>query len=286
MNLTLNNVEMQYGNKKVLNGIDMDLAPGIYGLLGANGAGKTTLFKVISGYATKYKGEIHYPAGRKRAKEVLLGILPQVFVGYPLMTVYEFLMYMGRIKSGFNRAGIEEDVLNNMEIFGLKELQNKKLKSLSGGQLRRVGLAQAFLLNPKIILLDEPTTGLDPIERIRLKNYLSNISKTQIIIISTHIVSDLEHLANKIFIIKSGYIIASGNESELINDCEGSVWEVPIHDRDTEYSIKNELVSMIHEDRGVTVARVINRKKISKEARLVKPTLNDAYLYYFNGDQL
>ena len=134
--------------------------------------------------------------------------------------------------------------------------------------------------------LDEPTTGLDPVERIRLKNYLSNISKTQIIIISTHIVSDLEHLANKIFIIKSGYIIASGNESELINDCEGSVWEVPIHDRDTEYSIKNELVSMIHEDGGVTVARVINRKKISKEARLVKPTLNDAYLYYFNGDQL
>lgn len=285
MNLTLNNVEMQYGNKKVLNGIDMDLAPGIYGLLGANGAGKTTLFKVISGYATKYKGEIYYPASRKRAKEVLLGIL-QVFVGYPLMTVYEFLMYMGRIKSGFNRAGIEEDVLNKMEVFGLKELQNKKLKSLSGGQLRRVGLAQAFLLNPKIILLDEPTTGLDPIERIRLKNYLSNISKTQIIIISTHIVSDLENLANKIFIIKSGYIIASGNESELINDCEGSVWEVPIHDRDTEYSIKNELVSMIHEDRGVTVARVINRKKISKEARLVKPTLNDAYLYYFNGDQL
>ena len=202
------------------------------------------------------------------------------------MTVYEFLMYMGRIKSGFNRAGIEEDVLNNMEVFGLKELRNKKLKSLSGGQLRRVGLAQAFLLNPKIILLDEPTTGLDPTERIRLKNYLSNISKTQIIIISTHIVSDLEYLANKIFIIKSGYIIASGNESELINDCEGSVWEVPIHDRDTEYSIKNELVSMIHEDRGVTVARVINRKKISKEARLVKPTLNDAYLYYFNGDQL
>ena len=286
MNLTLNNVEMQYGNKKVLNGIDMDLAPGIYGLLGANGAGKTTQFKVISGYATQYKGEIHYPASRKRAKEVLIGILPQVFVGYPLMTVYEFLMYMGRIKSGFNRAGIEEDVLNNMEVFGLKELQNKKLKSLSGGQLRRVGLAQAFLLNPKIILLDEPTTGLDPTERIRLKNYLSNISKTQIIIISTHIVSDLEYLANKIFIIKSGYIIASGNESELINDCEGSVWEVPIHDRDTEYSIKNELVSMIHEDRGVTVARVINRKKISKEARLVKPTLNDAYLYYFNGDQL
>ena len=286
MNLTLNNVEMQYGNKKVLNGIDMDLAPGIYGLLGANGAGKTTLFKVIRGYATKYKGEIHYPASRKRAKEVLIGILPQVFVGYPLMTVYEFLMYMGRIKSGFNRAGIEEDVLNNMEVFGLKELRNKKLKSLSGGQLRRVGLAQAFLLNPKIILLDEPTTGLDPTERIRLKNYLSNISKTQIIIISTHIVSDLEYLANKIFIIKSGYIIASGNESELINDCEGSVWEVPIHDRDTEYSIKNELVSMIHEDRGVTVARVINRKKISKEARLVKPTLNDAYLYYFNGDQL
>ena len=166
MNLTLNNVEMQYGNKKVLNGIDMDLAPGIYGLLGANGAGKTTLFKVISGYATKYKGEICYPASRKRAKEVLLGILPQVFVGYPLMTVYEFLMYMGRIKSGFNRAGIEEDVLNNMEVFGLKELQNKKLKSLSGGQLRRVGLAQAFLLNPKIILLDEPTTGLDPLSRI------------------------------------------------------------------------------------------------------------------------
>ena len=216
----------------------------------------------------------------------MLGILPQVFVGYPLMTVYEFLMYMGRIKSGFNRAGIEEDVLNNMEIFGLKELQNKKLKSLSGGQLRRVGLAQAFLLNPKIILLEEPTTGLDPIERIRLKNYLSNISKTQIIIISTHIVSDLEHLANKIFIFKSVYIIACGNEFDLINYCEGIVWEVPIHDRDTEYSIKNELVSMIHEDRGVTVARVINRKKISKEARLVKPTLNDAYLYYFNGDQL
>ena len=262
----------------------------IMGLLGASGSGKSLTLKCIAGIEKPDKGRIVlndrvlFDSEKKinvSPKDRKIGYLFQDNALFPNMNVYE------NIKVGIREGeNFDKLIMEKLEEMRISHLKDKKINEISGGEKQRVALARLLINKPEIILLDEPTTGLDPTERIRLKNYLSNISKTQIIIISTHIVSDLEYLANKIFIIKSGYIIASGNESELINDCEGSVWEVPIHDRDTEYSIKNELVSMIHEDRGVTVARVINRKKISKEARLVKPTLNDAYLYYFNGDQL
>lgn len=174
--LKLIKVKKNYGSKKVLNGIDAELCNGVYGLLGANGEGKTTLFNIITGYDKKSGGNIVYPSYDKK-KDVLIGILPQQFVGYPEMTIDEFLRYIASVKGNWDKKDYENDISEKLKIFNLLSVRNKKIKKLSGGQVRRLGLVQAFLLNPKIILLDEPTTGLDPKERLRFKDYIVKMGK-------------------------------------------------------------------------------------------------------------
>ena len=173
MSLELKDIKKSYGRNVVLDGINATLGNGVYGFLGANGVGKTTLFKIISGFLTNYKGEVVYP-NMDGKKDTLLGFLPQSFSGYPDMNIYQFLSYLGNIKSNASKIRVNNDIDKKLNLFNLENIKHKKLKKLSGGQLRRVGLAQAFLLDPKIVMLDEPTTGLDPTERINFKNYISN----------------------------------------------------------------------------------------------------------------
>lgn len=284
MGIKLVGVSKGYKKNLVIKNINLEIGEGIYGFLGANGVGKTTLFKIISGYFTKYKGKVIYPD--LEGKEIpMIGYLPQEFKGYPQFSVYEFLKYIANIKGKKSDEELELEIENKLEIFNLKEIKNKKLKSLSGGQKRRVGLAQAFLLNPKIVLLDEPTTGLDPNERIHFKNYISNLKNKQIILISTHIVSDLEYIAKKIFILKDGTIVEEGAEEELKNKALGYIWEVvPESIRDREKIITEHLVSKIYESNDSIRIRVISENRPNIKARKVEPTLEDIYLMHFQRE--
>ncbi|SFG21883.1 ABC transporter [Lachnospiraceae bacterium C7] len=196
--LEIKNVMKEYGNKKILKGVNMSLDKGIYGLLGKNGAGKTTLFKIISGYTKKYSGSVS--VGNDNSEEKSVGILPQNFQGYGELNVREFLKYVFKLK-GLDKEQ-EYEIDEKIKIFSLEQHEKKLLKNLSGGQLRRVGLAQAFLGNPEVVLLDEPTAGLDPTERVKLKKYLAEVGEKCTILLSTHIVSDLEYISKKNFNIK------------------------------------------------------------------------------------
>ncbi len=284
MSLELKNIKKSYRDKEVLKGIDASMTNGIYGFLGANGVGKTTLFKIISGYITNFQGQLIYPKINEK-KELMLGFLPQTFDGYPDMTIYEFLAYLGNIKSDFTQKKIDGDIGEKLDLFNLTDLKDKKLKKLSGGQRRRVGLAQAFLLNPRIVMLDEPTTGLDPTERIKFKNYITDAGHDQILLISTHIVSDLEYIAKEIFILKNGHFVMAGPEKELISKCEGLVWEAKYeNEMDLHKRTKDMAVSMIYDFEGGLKARIISKSSPNPSAVPVKPTLNDVYLVNFKKE--
>ena len=267
MNLKLERIRKSYGRKKVLQGIDMELSQGIYGFLGANGVGKTTLFKIISGYTRDYQGSVSYPKCKKG--EVPLGVLPQNFIGYPTMTVREFLTYMANMKTEASKQDVRMEIEEKMELFAVEELHRKKLKALSGGQLRRGGLAQSFLFSPKLVLLDEPTAGLDPAERIR----------------STHIVSDLEFICREIFVIKDGIVAEQGTQEELLRRQEGNVWECAFeNERQMHEALAGAAVSMTYSDRGMVKARVVGARPVP-DAYQIQPALNDVYLSIFRFQQ-
>lgn len=283
MNLKLERIRKSYGRKKVLQGIDMELSQGIYGFLGANGVGKTTLFKIISGYTRDYQGSVSYPKCKKG--EVLLGVLPQNFIGYPTMTVREFLTYMANMKTEASKQDVRMEIEEKMELFAVEELHRKKLKALSGGQLRRVGLAQSFLFSPKLVLLDEPTAGLDPAERIRFKNFISDAAKEQTILLSTHIVSDLEFICREIFVIKDGIVAEQGTQEELLRRQEGNVWECAFeNERQMHEALAGAAVSMTYSDQGMVKARVVGARPVP-DAYQIQPALNDVYLSIFRFQQ-
>lgn len=280
MKLELKNVSKNYGRKVVLDGVSTSIGNGIYGLLGANGVGKTTLFNIISGYTSPTDGEVIFSDG-----DTSIGILPQKFNGYPEMTVLEFLHYIATIKGAKINRSVREDIKEKLQIFNLVDKRNSKIKKLSGGQVRRVGLAQAFLLNPSIVLLDEPTAGLDPTERNHFKNYINKLSDRETIFISTHIVSDLEFITKKIFILKDGNFIMEGSEDELINLCRGKVWETKFKDRqEMNRKLNGVTISNIYDYNGEIVVRFITDNPVLSNRFEVKPTLEDVYLYNFKNE--
>ncbi|MGN0273407.1 MAG: ABC transporter ATP-binding protein [Chordicoccus sp.] len=286
MELIVKNLQKSYGKHQVLKGLSATLQEGIHGFLGANGVGKTTFFSILTSYITDYSGDVIFPH-LKTQDEVLIGTLPQKFSGYPDMTVREFMEYMGKVKvKGISSERLQRDIDQKLKIFGLETMQNKKIRKLSGGQLRRLGIAQAFQLDPKVVLLDEPTTGLDPSERVKFKNYISEAGEQQIILLSTHIVSDLEHIAKDIYILKDGTFLAHGSEDELAEKSGCRVWNVAF---DTESEIRKLLqqdsISMIYEEDGKNIARYISPEKPCPNAIPVKPNMNEIYLSYFATDR-
>lgn len=283
INLKLEGIRKSYGKKKVLRGISMELSNGIYGFLGANGVGKTTLFKIISGYTETFQGKVWYPEHGEN--EVLLGVLPQNFIGYPNMTVREFLTYMADVKIKAEKQEVVREIEEKMELFAVQDFHKKRLKALSGGQLRRVGLAQAFLFHPRLVLLDEPTAGLDPAERIRFKNYISDAGQQQTILLSTHIVSDLEFICREIFIIKGGVVAEQGTEEELVNRQCGNVWECTFaNERQMHEALAGQMISMTYSDNGRVKARVVGAQIPVPDACHVQPVLNDVYLSIFREE--
>lgn len=221
MELILDGVSKQYKDKTAVEHLDVTLESGVIGLLGANGAGKTTLMRMICGIIKPSTGKISFD-GMDVSEELYrdaLGYLPQDFGYYPGFSGKEFLLYMAALK-GLDNQNAKRKCEELLQIVGLEEVQKKKIKTYSGGMKQRLGIAQALLNNPKMIILDEPTAGLDPKERVRFRNLIAEIGKDNIVILSTHIVSDIEHIADRVLMMKEGKVIYDGKADEINMDLE------------------------------------------------------------------
>lgn len=221
MELVIDRLSKQYNNKIAVDRISLKLQSGVVGLLGANGAGKTTLMRMICGILKPTGGTISFN-GLDVSEEMFrdaLGYLPQDFGYYPNFTGKEFLLYMAALK-GIDKKTALEKCNNLLSTVGLEQAANKKIKTYSGGMKQRLGIAQAVLNNPKILILDEPTAGLDPKERVRFRNLIAELGKDAIVILSTHIVSDVEHIADRILLMKDGQLIFDGTRDEVGMDLE------------------------------------------------------------------
>lgn len=221
MKLTVDRITKQYKNKIAVDRMSFELTQGVTGLLGANGAGKTTLMRMMCGILNPTSGEINADgiAVNTENYRALLGYLPQDFGYYPEFTAREFLEYMAALK-GLEKKEAKDKTTELLELVGLSDVARKKMKTFSGGMKQRVGIAQALLNDPAILILDEPTAGLDPKERVRFRELIEELGKKSIVLLSTHIVSDIEHIADKIIMMKDGSLIWHGKQSEIEGDLE------------------------------------------------------------------
>lgn len=291
MKLELDDLTKVFGDFTAVNHISLTMTNGVYGLLGVNGAGKTTFMRMLCTLLKPTSGTICYN-GKDIFKmdseyRKLLGYLPQEFGFYPEFSVQDYLLYIAALK-GIPPAAAKKRVKELIAKVGLSKAAHKKMKKLSGGMKRRAGIAQAMLNNPKILILDEPTAGLDPNERIRFRNLISELSEERLVLLSTHIVSDLEYIANEIWLMKDGELMHKGTADEIISSMPESVWECfaernMVCDLMKQYKISN----MKTEPNGVTL-RIISQEKPFMNAKKTEASLEDVFLYYFGekaGDE-
>ena len=227
MELRADRVSKQYKNKIAVDRLSFTLGRGVTGLVGANGAGKTTLMRMICGILVPTSGEITYNGipVTEEAYRNLLGYLPQEFGYYPEFTGLDFLVYFGALK-GLSRKAAENRAEELLDLVGLDQVRKKKVKTYSGGMKQRLGIAQALINRPQVLILDEPTAGLDPGERVRFRNLISEIGKSSIVLLSTHIISDIEHIADNLIMMKQGQIIWQGKRGEISQDLEDFYLEI------------------------------------------------------------
>lgn len=285
MELEIRNISKYYKDKKAVDQVSLTLTPGVWGLLGANGAGKTSLMRMIAGIVQPTSGEIFYdglPITMLKGKyREIFGYLPQEFGFYPEFTVKSYLEYVASLK-GLSRVESKKKIAELLERLTLSEVKNKKIVKLSGGMKRRVGIAQALLNDPKVLILDEPTSGLDPGERIRFRNLLSEFANDRIVLISTHIVSDVEYMATQNAIMKEGHIIETGSTEELICLVEGKVWSGVIPAQEiASYEKGMRIVNLRNEDYGMVSVRYLADGPQIPDSKSVPPKLEDLYLWLF-----
>ncbi|AUG56571.1 ABC transporter ATP-binding protein [Acetivibrio saccincola] len=278
--IEIKNLNVSYGNKQVLFDVSLTIDRGMFGLLGRNGAGKSTLMKALVGLVPIKSGEISICgilSENKKDIRSIIGYLPQEFNMYPNMKVDEALDYLGTLsemRSKVLRKRIEEI----LEIVNLKEDRNLKIKTLSGGMKRRLGIAQAILHNPKVLIVDEPTAGLDPEERIRFRNLLSNLAEDKIVILSTHIVGDIEMTCNRLSVLNNGKIIFDGTTKEIVDSAKGFTYEVKVP-KSQIYDFKNRYVITAQKDFGDYVEmKLLFKGKPDDKFVPVNPTIEDGYL--------
>ena len=287
MQLTLDRLTKQYGSKIALDRIDATFEPGIYGLLGANGAGKTTMMRLICDILKPTSGEVTFNGTNIRemgeSYRAAIGYLPQDFGYYPNFTAMNFLLYMASLK-GLNARYAKEKSLELLETVNLSEVKDKKIKTFSGGMKQRLGIAQAFLNNPQILILDEPTAGLDPKERVKFRNLISSFAENKIVILSTHIVTDVEYIADEILVIKGGTLLKKGAESTIIQEISGKVWECRVTRQEADRLETCFTVCNSKSENSETVLRIVSHDKPCDAAVSVPPCLEDLYLYYFHGE--
>lgn len=284
MELQMVNLTKRFGDFTAVDNMNLRITNGVYGLLGVNGAGKTTLMRMICTLLTPTSGQILCD-GKDILKmegeyRNLLGYLPQEFGFYPEFSVKDYLLYIACLK-GVRPVVAKKRVKELLSQVGLSKAAGKKMKKLSGGMKRRVGIAQAILNNPKILILDEPTAGLDPTERVRFRNLISELSKERIVILSTHIVSDVEYIANEIWLMKNGRLMQQGSLSDVLDSMPEKVWSLAVSQEEAAKLMKEHKVSNMKTDRDGVELRIISAQTPSAYAEVVQPNLEDVFLYYF-----
>lgn len=278
--LTVKDVTKRYGKFTVLEHISLEFQPGVYGLLAPNGAGKTTLMKMLTTLAFPTEGEILWSGteirGLGAAYRQQLGYLPQQLGFYPHYTPNQYLSYLSALK-GLDGKTAGERIPKLLDLVGLSEVADKKMKKLSGGMVQRVGIAQALLNNPKILILDEPTAGLDPKERGRFRNILSGLSRDRIVILSTHIVSDVENVANQLILLKDRQVYREDTPKNLCRSMEGRVFETTVPEEEVEAFGTSHLI-LSQRQEGERVSLRFTDGDIPTGAVPAVPTLEDAFL--------
>ena len=284
MELKMSNLTKKFRDMTAVRNVSYTMTAGVYGLLGINGAGKTTLMRMLctllkpTGGSITWDGEDIFEMDGEYRK--ILGYLPQDFGYYPDFTVYDYLMYIASIK-GVRPAAARQQIKLLLDQVGMKKAAKRKMKKLSGGMKRRVGIAQAMLGDPKILILDEPTAGLDPNERIRFRNLISELAGERLVLFSTHIVSDIEYIANEILLMQGGEIKASGTAEELLSAMPEEVWSLEVEKKEIERYMRNYKVSNVKTIPGGAVLRLIASEKPSSRAVREEATLEDLFLDYF-----
>lgn len=281
MELKIDKVTKEFKDLKAVKDVDLNFTPGIWGLLGHNGAGKTTLMRMMVGNLRPSKGEIFFDGnsisslGGKYLDKI--GYLPQHFGYDKNQTVEDFLKYIASLK-GIDKELRNKRIMDLLKQFNLYDVRRKKVDKLSGGMKRRVGICQAMLNDPGILIVDEPTAGLDIEERKNFRQYLTTISKEKIIILSTHIVSDIEFIANYLILMEKGAIIEYGESNALINSIDGMVFEALVREEEVHMLEKKyKVMNFRNEGDGLVAIRYIAKEPL-ENSKKVKPNLNDFYL--------
>ena len=278
--LTVKDVTKRYGKFTVLEHVSLEFQPGVYGLLAPNGAGKTTLMKMLTTLAFPTEGEILWSGTEIRslgaAYRQQLGYLPQQLGFYPHYTPNQYLSYLSALK-GLDGKTAGERIPKLLDLVGLSEVADKKMKKLSGGMVQRVGIAQALLNNPEILILDEPTAGLDHKERGRFRNILSGLSRDRIVILSTHIVSDVENVANQLILLKDRQVYREDTPKNLCRSMEGRVFETTVPEEEVEAFGTSHLI-LSQRQEGERVSLRFTDGDIPAGAVPAVPTLEDAFL--------
>lgn len=285
MELSMEHVSKQFKDLTAVDDISLHITPGVWGLLGANGAGKTTLMRMIAGIMTPSSGNILYDgvpiSELKESYRDIFGYLPQEFGFYPEFTVKDYLEYVSVLKGLTEKDG-RRKINELLEQLTLSHVKNKKIIKLSGGMKRRVGIAQALLNDPEVLILDEPTSGLDPGERVRFRNLLSEFAHDRIVLISTHIVSDVEYIATQNAVMKDGKLLAKGTTEELVKLVAGKVWTARISMSSLpEYEHRLQIVNLRNEENGQISIRYLADSPHTGDSQPVPPHLEDLYLWMF-----
>lgn len=284
MKLTLDRLSKNFRNIIAVDNVSAELTPGVYGFLGANGAGKTTLMQMVCGIVAPTSGEVlvngknNLRLGEKFRD--VLGYLPQEFGYTSGFSAKDFMLYIASIK-GLDPHFAKRKTNDLLALVNLEDAANHKIRTFSGGMKRRLGIAQALLNDPEILILDEPTAGLDPKERAYFRNIISEMANGKIIIISTHIVSDIEYISDQILIMKKGRLILQGSAESLLPEVDGMVWNVTIPQNEWIHFEAHHSIVNSHNQGTVVEARVISNKRPTEEAVAVVPTLEDLYLKCF-----
>lgn len=284
MELRVTDLTKEFQDVRAVDHVNLMMNYGVYGLLGVNGAGKTTFMRMLctlirpTGGMITCNGKDIFELDAEYRR--ILGYLPQEFGFYPDFTVQDYLMYIASIK-GIRPVAARKRAAELLYQVGLTKVKNKKMKKLSGGMKRRVGIAQAMLNDPKILILDEPTAGLDPNERIRFRNLISELAQDRLVLLSTHIVSDIEYIANEILLMKDGKIVHSGTQEEILGEVPVKVWSAVVSRNEVETWQKTfKVANMKTVPQGIEL-RVLSAERPGLSASEEVMTLEDVFLYYF-----
>ena len=302
MKLTINKISKSYGTNKALSEFYAELTPGIYALLGPNGSGKSTLMNIMTDNLKADSGEIIYEGGGESENVIKmggrfrekLGFMPQYPGMYPNFTAEQFLRYMATLKDmGRGLKGKEKkDYISNeitsvLSSVELDDVRNRRIGAFSGGMKQRLALASAVLGDPEILILDEPTAGLDPKQRIAIRNYISRIALNKIVIIATHVVADVEYIAKSVIMLKKGVIIDNAPPSALMEKMKGKVWTLSAPENMIgELQRRFRVTNIVGDERiiGNAVLRVISDIKPDDRAITTTPNLEDYYLFVFGNE--